>query len=233
MTENPGNPAGVGGQPPEYSAPPVPPPADYSAQPAGYPPPAPPQPPYQQPQYQPPAPGGAHSVGQQFSSFDPKTLQNFDPKTVSPLDWGIIAAGLIAFIFSTFSFYTYSVSFSIAGLSNSASTSWSAWHGFFGWFGVLLALAAAIVLAVQLIAKIEMPFPTRLVVLGAFAVATLCLLLALVVVPGNTGGAGAFGVKINKGHGIGYWITLLAVLAGTGLAVKRFTDTGGKLPKRP
>ena len=38
------------------------------------------------------------------------------------------------------------------------------------------------------------------------------------------------GVKIDKGHGIGYWVSLLAVLVGTGLAVKRFTDTGGKLP---
>ena len=140
---------------------------------------------------------------------------------------------MVAFIFSLFAFYTYSVSISIAGLSGtSRSVSWSAWHGFFGWFGVLLALVAAMLLAAQLIAKVTLPFPVRTVVLALFALATLCLLLALFVVPGNTGGSGLFGVHVNKGHGFGYWVTLIAVLAGTGLAVKRFIDTGGKLPSR-
>jgi hypothetical protein len=261
MTENPGYPAGNGEQQPEYGSPPVPPaptgpgyenpPAPgYQPPPAGNtggyaPPPAAPG--YQQPPaapgYQPPpaAPGyqqpPAHSfdqpaaaggVGQQFQNFDPKTLQNFDPKTVNPLDWGIIGAGVLAFIFSFFSFYKYSVSF--AGFSQSASV--SAWHGFFGWFAVLIALLASIVLALQLIAKITLPFPLRTVVLGAFALATLCMLLALFVVPGNTGGATGLGVKVDKGHGFGYWITFLAILAGTGLSFKRFTDTGGKLPSR-
>ncbi|MDQ2836627.1 MAG: hypothetical protein M3Y89_04320, partial [Actinomycetota bacterium] len=200
----------------EYQAPPA---TGYQAPPSGeYQ--APPATGYQAPE------GG---VGAQFSNFDPKTLQNFDPKTVNPLDWGIIAAGVVAFIFSTFGFYKYSVS--VAGFSNSATV--SAWHGFFGWFGVLVALAASIVLAIQLIAKIELPFSVRTVVLGAFALATLCLLLALFVVPGNTGGAGGvFGVKIDKGHGFGYWVTFLAVIVGTGLSAKRFTDSGGKLPSR-
>ena len=40
------------------------------------------------------------------------------------------------------------------------------------------------------------------------------------------------GIRVDKGHGFGYWISLLAVLAGTGLSVKRFTDSGGKLPVR-
>jgi hypothetical protein len=57
-------------------------------------------------------------------------------------------------------------------------------------------------------------------------------LLALFIVPGNTGGSGIFGVHVNKGHGFGYWICLLAVLVGTALSVKRFLDTGGKLPNR-
>ncbi len=245
MTENPGNPAGTGGQPPEYGeVPPVAPPAV-----PGYPPPPPPSeyapPPaadYQQPaaQYPPAAggyeapvaggaPGGAAGVGQQFQNFDPKSLQNFDPKTVNPLDWGIIAAGVLAFIFSTFSFYKYTVS--AGGFSQSATV--SAWHGFFGWFAVLIALLASLALAVQLVAKITLPFPLRTVVLGAFALATLCMLLALFIVPGNTGGvSGVFGVKIDKGHGVGYWITFLVILAGIGLSAKRFMDDGGKLPGR-
>jgi hypothetical protein len=237
MTEFTGDQPERGGQP-EYGAPPVPPAVpppvsgyppgqgDYAAPPAGYSQPADPA----AAGYPPTA--SAAGGGRQFG-FDPKNMQGFDPKTVSPLDWGIIAAGVVAFIFSLFSFYTYSVSFSITGLTTSSSSvSWSAWHGFFGWFGVLLALVAAILLAAQLIAKVTMPFPVRTVVLALFALATLCLLLALFVVPGNTGGAGAFGVHINKGHGIGYWIALIAVIVGTALAGKRFADTGGKLPSR-
>jgi hypothetical protein len=155
-------------------------------------------------------------------------LQSFDPKTVNPLDWGIIAAGVVAFLFSLFSFYTYKVSF--AGFSQSKSV--SGWHGGLAPIAILLALAAAALLAVEVIARMQLPFPVRLVVLAAFALASLLLLLALFVVPGDTGGAGALGISVNKGHGIGYWISLLAVLAGTGLAAKRFLDTGGKLPTR-
>src|SRR6185437_4878025 len=107
-----------------------------------------------------------------------------------------------------------------------------AWHGFFGWFAVLLALVAAILLAAQLIANVTLPFPVRTVVLVLFAVALLCLLLALFVIPGNTGGSSLFGVHVNKGHGFGYWITLIAVIVGRALAAKRFMDTGGKLPRR-
>jgi len=235
MTEFPGEQERAGQ--PDYGAPPVPPVAPPPA--AGYPPAqgdyaAPPPAGYQQPPADqtaayPPAAPGNRGVG----GFDPANLQNFDPKSVNPLDWGIIAAGVVAFIFSLFSFYTYSVSISIAGLAKtSSSASWSAWHGFFGWFGVLLALIGALLLAAQLIAKVTLAFPVRTVVLGLFGVATLCLLLALFVVPGNTGGSDLFGVHVNKGHGIGYWISLLAVLAGTGLSVKRFLDTGGKLPSR-
>lgn len=235
-----------GGQP-DYGAPPVPPAVPPPV--AGYPPAqgdyAAPPPAYQEP----PAQGGyaapppadqsttafPPAAGNRPGGFDPANLQNFDPKTVNPLDWGIIAAGVLAFIFSLFAFYTYSVSISIAGLSNtSRSTSVSGWHGFFGWFGALLALIGALLLAAQLIAKVSLPFPIRTVVLGLFGVAALCLLLALVVVPGYAGSAGSslFGIHVNKGHGFGYWICLLAVLVGTGLSVKRFLDTGGKLPSR-
>jgi hypothetical protein len=239
MTEFPGEQERAGQ--PEYGAPPVPPAVPPPV--AGYPPAqgdyaAPPPASYQQPVDQPttafppagPAPAAGH---RSMGGFDPANLQNFDPKTVSPLDWGIIAAGVVALIFSFFAFYSYSVSFSIAGLGGtSGSVHWSAWHGFFGWFGVLLALIGALLLAAQLIAKMTMAFPVRTVVLGLFAVGLLCLILALFVIPGNTGGSGVFGVHVNKGHGFGYWICLIAVLVGTGLSVKRFMDTGGKLPGR-
>jgi hypothetical protein len=174
-------------------------------------------------------PGGYHAAATGFG-YDRTALQNFDPRAVNPLDWGIIAAGVVALIFSTFKFYKYTLTL---GGVHEASGTVSAWHGFFGWFGVLVALLAALLLAAELIARVTFPFATRLVVLGGFVIALICELLALVVIPGDTGGAnGVFGIKIDKGHSFGYWITLIAVIVGTGLAYKRFADTGGKLPRR-
>jgi len=155
-------------------------------------------------------------------------LQNFDPKSVDPLDWGIIAAGVVALIFSTFDYFTYKVE--IPPFSRTFSV--SAWHGVLAPIATLLAIFAAVLLAAEVIARVRLAFPVRLVVLGAFALASLLLLLALFVTPGNTGGFDVLGVKVDKGHGIGYWVSLLAVLAGTGLSFKRFTDTGGRLPTR-
>ncbi|HEX8095195.1 hypothetical protein [Jatrophihabitans sp.] len=172
-------------------------------------------------------PVGGQPVGGR-SGPGPAGLQDFDPKSVDPLDWGIIAAGVVAFIFSTFNYFTYKVE--IPPFSRTVSV--SAWHGVLAPIATLLAIFAAVLLAAELIAKMRLAFPVRLVVLGAFALASLLLLLALFVIPGNTGGFDVLGVKIDKGHGIGYWISLLAVLAGTGLAFKRFTDTGGTLPTR-
>jgi hypothetical protein len=206
---------------------------NYGQQP-GYGQPPTTEPAYAPPGYGQPLPGepgvGQSGVGQ--SGVGPSrgsgALQGFDPQSVSPLDWGIIAAGLVAFIFSTFNFFTYKVD--IPPFSQKVSV--SAWHGALAPIAILLAIAAAVLLAVHLIANMQLPFPIRLVVLAAFALASLLLLLALFVTPGNTGGVGAFGIKVDKGHGIGYWVSLLAVLAGTGLSFKRFTDTGGTLPNR-
>src|SRR5690348_5870955 len=99
-----------------------------------------------------------------------------DPKSVNPLDWGILAAGVLALIFSSFDCYTVSVSF--GGYSASASA--SAWHGFFGWFAALVALVGGALVAVELFApQTRLPVPARLTGLGCFALATLCVILAL------------------------------------------------------
>ncbi|MDT4983006.1 MAG: hypothetical protein QOF95_496, partial [Pseudonocardiales bacterium] len=78
-----GPPPPPGGQPPGYGPPPP------GAQPPGYGAPPPPGNPYG-------APGGSP-----YGAPGP----GFDPKSVNPLDWGIIAAGVLAFIFSIVSFY--------------------------------------------------------------------------------------------------------------------------------
>src|SRR5947208_12117487 len=107
--------------------PPPPPPGDSP------PPPPPPPPPGQ---WGPP-PGGGGS---------------FDPKTVNPLDWAILGAGLLIFIFSFVSYYTFS--------EGGFSVSENAWHGFFGWFAMLLALIGSVVVAMELfVPQVKMPWP--------------------------------------------------------------------------
>jgi hypothetical protein len=162
--------------------------------------------------------------------FDTTNLQNFDPKSVSPLDWGLIAAGLLTLLLSFFGYYKYSVSVNLPGVTGSNSTTFSAWHGFFGWFAALVAFAAAVLLAMDLIAKITLPFPVRLAVLGGFGLALLCTLLALFIVPGPSGGNFGGGISLDKGHGFSYWLSLLVLLAATVVSFMRFQQTGGKLP---
>ena len=148
----------------------------------------------------------------------------FDPAAVNPLDWGILAAGVLAFIFSLFDYYTVSVSFSGLG---SASGSESAWHGFFGWFAALLALIGAALVAVQLFAPhINMPAPARLLGLGAFALATLCVIIALFVFPESVPDSPGY----DTGRGFGYWVSLIVIIAGLVLSLMRLQATGGKLP---
>src|SRR3954466_8617359 len=173
--------------------------SDRTSQPPPPPPGGNPPPPPPPGQWGPP-PGGGY----------PAPQGGFDPKTVNSLDWGIIGAGVLAFIFSLFDYYTIEVSF--GGFSSSGSA--SAWHGFFGWFAALLALAGAALVAMELFApQVKLPIPTRLAGLGCFAVATLCVILALFIVPGYLGIDVPGGV--DKGHDFGYWISLILIIAGT------------------
>ncbi|CAM3904101.1 hypothetical protein [Nocardioides zeicaulis] len=143
-------------------------------------------------------------------------------KKGNPLDLATIGAGLLVLLGSLLPYYTVSVS----GFGANASESVTAWHGFFGWFGALLALAAAVVLVLHLLA-VALPVPVRLTVLGLLALSALCTLLALFVMPGGSCDDSLLGGSlcdmIDQGHGVGYWLALLASLAGTGLAVLRRT----------
>lgn len=147
----------------------------------------------------------------------------FDPKSVNPLDWGILGAGVLAFIFSMFNYYTIDV--------GPASDSVSAWHGFFGWAAALLALAGAVLVAAELfVPQFRLPTSGRLVGLGLFAVATLFVIIALFTNAYDTDGAGALGIDVDSGHGFGYWASLIVIIAGTVLSLMRLQATGGKLP---
>jgi hypothetical protein len=133
-------------------------------------------------------------------------------------DLGIIGAGVLAFIFSLLPYYTASFD---GGPGFSVSEDASAWHGFFGWFAALCALAAAVLVALSLL-RIPLQFPLRLVVLALFGVATICVVLALFVIPGgDCQGIQACEDAVDFGHGIGYWLSLIVIVAGTALAFLR------------
>ncbi len=204
--ENPIEPTEPGSGPAEGAA--TPPPADAPA-----PPPAAPA--------APAAPAGSASSGSQYDFDQAKqTLQG-----AHKFDLGIMGAGVVAFIASLLPFYTISVS---AGPLGGGSDSVNAWHGFFGWFAVLVALAASVVVALALLNVVKLPMPVHQIAAGGFVLALICLILGLFVDPnGGCGGAGAFGIKCDIGRGVGYWLALLAVLAGTGLSVLRMRESSG------
>jgi hypothetical protein len=175
----------------------------------------------------PPAPPVAEPTSGGAGGFNSSALHNFDPKTVNPLDWAIMGAGVVTFLLSFFGYYKYTVKIEIGALQQTTSTTWSAWgHGFFGWFAGLVALASAALLAAHLIAKVELPFPVRPAVLGGFGLALVCALLALIVVPGPSYSGPGF--SLSKGHGLSYWLSLIILIAGTGLAFVRYQQTEGK-----
>ncbi|MEO9110972.1 MAG: hypothetical protein ABI368_12205 [Jatrophihabitantaceae bacterium] len=172
-----------------------------------------------------------------------------DPKTVNPLDWGILGAGLLALIFSFFSYYNYAPkgASNISDCKQAASQGYgggdvcdgignSAWHGFFGWFGVLLVLIAAIAVAIAVFAPaVQSPVPLRLVALGATALGVVSTLLAVFIVPdgsynGQTIDSGSS--DVDAGHGFSYWIVLILVVIALVLAFLRFQQTGGQLSGR-
>jgi hypothetical protein len=208
MTDHPGeNPTGPtsegSGQPEDSATPPPTPPS--TPPPAGAEPPA--------------APAGPASTGRSQYDFDHArtTLQE-----AHKFDLGIIAAGVVAWLAGFMPFYTASVSAGGFG----ASTSGSAYHGFFGWFAVWVALAGAVAVAAALFG-VSLPAQVHLVAVGAFALSLLCLIIALFVFPGggcgNANGLG--GLHCDTGHGFGYWLAVIAVLAGLGLAVMRMRET--------
>jgi len=143
---------------------------------------------------------------------------------VNPLDWGILGAGLLAFVFSFTPYYKYSAH--LGGPFGTISGTDNAWHGFFGWFAMLCAVVGSAIVASELFGTSgRLPFAARLGGLVAYAVASLCVILAIFVIPGDTRGTG-----IDKGHSYGFWISLVVILAGLVLSLMRFQQRGGQLP---
>jgi hypothetical protein len=166
-----------------------------------------------------PTPPPASSGGAQYDFNDAKaTLES-----ANKLDLGIVAAGLVALIGSWLPFYTWSVG--IRGIG-STSGSLSAWHGFFGWLAVLIALATSAAVALELFKVVTLPMPVHQVAVAGFGLSFLLLILTLLVDPsGGCNGAGGLGIQCDIGRGFGFWLAVLAVVAGGALAFLRMRES--------
>jgi hypothetical protein len=150
----------------------------------------------------------------------------FDPKTVNPLDWAILGIGLLVFIFSFVSYYSAS--------GGGITINESAWHGFFGWFAMLCALAGSVLVALELfMPQMKLPMANRVIGLGLYALATLCVIIAIFVIPSSfcyRGFCGTVPDGVDKGHAWGFWLSLILIIAGLVVSLMRVQQTGTALP---
>jgi len=128
-----------------------------------------------------------------------------------------MGAGVLAIIFSFFSYYTASARTVVFTITES----FSAWHGFFGWFAAVVALLAAAVLSVVVLGHVSVPFHRQATMVG-FALATVSVLVALWVLPGNV----PHGTGVSNGRGVGYWLSLIVIAIGLVLAFIRVRYNG-------
>jgi hypothetical protein len=143
-------------------------------------------------------------------------MSEFDVKRVSTLEWAGIGAGLAAFIFSMFPWY----SVSYAGFGESLS----AWNsGFIAWFPMLMVLVAGgLLLATHFGVKVDR---LPLIWLALSAVAVVLVLLRWITLP-DDGGLGDFGLLgdsgFESGAGVGLILGLIAAAVSTVAAVLSF-----------
>ena len=147
-------------------------------------------------------------------------MASFDPKKFTTNDWGIVGAGVLAFIGLFFPFY---------GTSGGGAfdVSVSSWHSFPMWFGALLMLAAAayVFMRSQGIGTVPtLPVGPKLAVLAVEALAGLLIVIRIFTL--KTASAGGFSVGRKFGA---YW-ELIMVIAAIVFAVLDFRSSGEKMP---
>jgi hypothetical protein len=161
---------------------------------------------------------------------EPSSRERFDPKAVNALDWVIVATGVLAFIFSLLPYYTYTLEHGQLHLSVHGN----AWHGFFGRAAVLLAVVGCALVAIEaFVPATRLRVPTYLWAFGFYVAALVFVIIAGFVWPGTKISLPG----LSYGRGIGYWLSLIVILAGTVVTFLRLQQTGptpgplGKIPK--
>lgn len=147
---------------------------------------------------------------------------SFDPNSVNRLDWAILGVGALLFIFSFFSYESYSISF----MGQHASDSWNAWnfgHGFFvAWFAMATGVVSAGVLAVSLFAPtVSLPAAPRMLTFVGFVVSFVLYVIAIFA-------HDDFGDVVS--HAFGFWISLILAAVGAVVALMRAQQTNTALP---
>jgi hypothetical protein len=136
-------------------------------------------------------------------------------------DWAYLCIGVLAFIFSFVSYYRYTVP-----NDPSFSGEATAWHGFFGWFAVVLALSGSAFAARQLFStRATAGVGTARAMLVLYGIAVGCVVLSLLFVPADP--SNTYGLSPDRGHGTGYWVSLVLLLAGLALSFGRYRRLAG------
>jgi hypothetical protein len=138
---------------------------------------------------------------------------------------------VLTFIFSFFSWYTYDEK-GCGRFGGCLSATDTAWGGFLTLLAVLLVMVATAMVALELfMPHVKLPVPNRLIGLGCYALAALLTILAIFVIPGlSYAGVDVPSSAYDSGHGFGFWVGLVLILAGAVLSFMRFQQTGGQLP---
>ena len=138
---------------------------------------------------------------------------------------------MLTFIFSFFSWYTYDAK-GCGSFGGCVSVTDTAWGGFLTLLAVLLVLVATAMIVLELfMPHVKLPVPNRLIGLGCYALAALLTILAIFVIPGlSVAGVDVPDSAYDSGHGFGFWVGLILILAGAVLSFLRFQQTGGQLP---
>jgi hypothetical protein len=147
----------------------------------------------------------------------------FDVKKLDKLDWGVLAAGGIAFIALFLPWYGASV----GGFSATVS-GWSAGYGL---LGALLLIAAA-VFFLLLRAEVnlpKLPVTPLIIILAASALGLLLVVIRWISLPRGGGGVG--GLHYSYGGRVGIWIEVVAGVVEVVSAVLLFRKSGESLPK--
>ncbi|WP_031518246.1 hypothetical protein [Streptomyces sp. NRRL F-5123] len=147
---------------------------------------------------------------------------SFDPASVNRLDWVILGAGALLFIFSFFAYE--SASANIMGAHYSQD--WNAWnfdHGFFiAWFAMAIGVASAAVLALSLfVPTVSLPAAPRMITFVGFAVSFVLYVIAIFA-------HDDFGDIVS--HAFGFWISLILAAVGAVVALMRAQQTNTALP---
>jgi hypothetical protein len=144
----------------------------------------------------------------------------FDAKKLSPLDWAVGGAGLLALISLFLPWWGASF--------GPFSSSVSGWSTSYGWLGAILIIAAGAYLVAQRsgVNLGKLPVGPAVIVLGAATLGALIVILRWITIPSGSNGIAGF----SYGPRIGLYFTLLAGIVQAVCAFLLFRASGEPLP---